>query len=74
MLLKVSLICFRSNYGTYALHSRSRGNDSGQRYDLSSIAKANTFFRKIFFANASFGILFDRLARNKLFEPGNYIF
>jgi hypothetical protein len=56
-------------------HGRSKGNDSGQRYDLSSIARANTFFRKIFFDNASsLGILFDKLTRNKLFEPGNCIF
>jgi hypothetical protein len=54
---------------------RSRDNDSGRRYDLSCMARANTFFRKIFFDSASsFGILYDRLTTNKLFEPENCMF
>jgi hypothetical protein len=54
---------------------KSRGNDSGWRHDLSSVARANAFLRKLFSDNASsFEILFGRLTRNKLFEPGNCIF
>ena len=42
---------------------------------MSSMERAKVFFRKIFFDNAlSFAILFDRLTRNKQFEPGNCIF
>ena len=48
---------------------RPSDKESTRRHDLSSMARTNTFFRKIFFDNASsFGILFDRLTRYKLFE------
>ena len=46
-----------------------------RRYELSNTVRANTIFRKMFFHNASsFGILYDRLTRNKLFEPENCMF
>jgi hypothetical protein len=46
-----------------------------RRYELSNTVRANTIFRKMFFHNASsFGILYDRLTRNELFEPENYMF